>query len=120
MDIHLRQRPHERLLRALVAFEQLRREPAGTVLRDAEFQSADTGDQRTLVIAGPVAKTGFRPLALPGAKGFGHLGLQCRFQGGFDRRAKEIRVSFDMAFQIDDFALILNLGHGVLPRQRGW
>jgi hypothetical protein len=53
-------------LAALVALEQLGREPAVAVLRHAELQRADRGDQGAWGVPRPVAKTRRRPLALLG------------------------------------------------------
>src|SRR5690606_3663405 len=54
LHIHLGQRRDERLLRALIAFEQLGREVPATVLRYPQLQLADPGDQCAAVVAGTI------------------------------------------------------------------
>ena len=76
LHIHLRQRRHQGLFRALVAFEQLGREPAVAILRHAQLELADAGDEGARVIAGAIAKPGARALALLGPDRVGHLGFQ--------------------------------------------
>jgi hypothetical protein len=55
LHVHLGQRRDERLLGALVAFEQLGREAAVTVLRDPQLELANPGDQRATVVARTIA-----------------------------------------------------------------
>ena len=76
LHIHLGQRRHQGLFRALVAFEQLGREPAVAILRHAQLELADAGDEGARVIAGAIAKPGARALALLGPDRVGHLGFQ--------------------------------------------
>ena len=68
LHVHLCQRRHQRSLRALIALEQFGREPALAILRHAQLELADPGDQRPAVIARTVAQTARRPLALLGAQ----------------------------------------------------
>ena len=63
LHIHLGQRGDQRLLGALVAFEQLGREPAVAILRHAQLELADAGDEGARVIAGAIAAG--RPCARP-------------------------------------------------------
>src|SRR6516162_4270409 len=56
LHVHLRQRPHQRLLRALVALEQRRREPTLPVLRHPQLQRPHPGDQRPAVVAAAIAE----------------------------------------------------------------
>ena len=50
LDVHLGEGGHERLLGALVALEQLGREATLPVLRHAQLELADPGDQRSAVV----------------------------------------------------------------------
>ena len=50
LHVHLRQCRNQRLLRALIAFEQLSREPSLAVLRHLELDLADPGDQRAWIV----------------------------------------------------------------------
>ena len=67
LHVHLRQRRHQRPLRALIAFEQLGRKPPGSILRYPQLQLADPRDQGPPVIARPVALSARRPFALGAA-----------------------------------------------------
>src|SRR3546814_5576207 len=64
LDIHLGQRRHQRLLRPLVALEQLGREAPGTVLRHPQLQLADPRHQRARVMPRTVAEPRIAALAL--------------------------------------------------------
>src|SRR5271165_2154675 len=66
LHVHLGQRRHQRLLGALVALEELGREPAVPILRHAQLELAHPCDERTSVVAGTVAEPGGRAFALPG------------------------------------------------------
>src|SRR6476646_1945321 len=68
LHVHLRQP-----LRTLVSYEQLGREPSGSVLRNPQLEFADPRDQRPAIIARPVALPARRPFALLGAQGLRHL-----------------------------------------------
>src|SRR3546814_6335850 len=63
LDIHLGQRRHQRLLRPLVALEQLGREAPGTVLRHPQLQLADPRHQRARVMPRTVAEPRIAALA---------------------------------------------------------
>ena len=76
LHIHLRQGRHQRLLGALITFEKLGREAAVAILRHAQFELADTGDESARVIAGAVAEPGSRARALLGPERIGHLDFQ--------------------------------------------
>src|ERR1700739_4986300 len=73
---HLGQRRDQRLLGALIAFEELGREAAVAVLRHAQLELAHPGDEGAGVMAGAVAEPGNRTLALLGGERVGHLGFQ--------------------------------------------
>ncbi len=82
LHVHLRQRRHQRPLRALIAFEQFGGEPPGSVLRNAQLKLANPRDQRPVVITRTVAQPARRPLALLGPQRLGHL----RFEHLLQRR----------------------------------
>jgi hypothetical protein len=63
LHVHLGQRGHERLLRALVALEQLGREAAVAVLRYPQLQLADPGDEGATVVTAAMAEPRRRPFA---------------------------------------------------------
>ena len=63
LHVHLRQGRNQRLLGALVAFEEFGREAAVAVLRHAQFELAHPGDKSAGVIAGAVAEPSSRALA---------------------------------------------------------
>src|SRR3546814_4057070 len=73
LDIHLGQRRHQRLLRPLVALEQLGREAPGTVLRHPQLQLADPRHQRARVMPRTVAEPRIAALALARAQRLVHL-----------------------------------------------
>src|SRR5208282_3279864 len=66
LDVQLGQRCHQRLLGALVAPEQLGREPNVLVLRHAQLQLAYARDEGARVMDPAVAEPSGRPLALLG------------------------------------------------------
>ena len=76
LHVHLGQRRHQGLLGALVALEEFGREPAVAILRHAQLELADPGDERARVIAGAVAKPRAGALALLGSERVSHLGFQ--------------------------------------------
>jgi hypothetical protein len=82
LDVHLREAGDERLLRALVAGEELGREAAIPVLGHPQLQLADAGHQRARVGARAIAAPGLAPLALRGAERVRHLGLQHLLERG--------------------------------------
>ena len=114
LDVHLGQRRHERLLGALVAFEQLGREAAGAVLRHSELQLADPGDQGAIVVAAAVAEARRRSLALLGTQRRGHLGFQQLLQHRLHQRTQTSRSSANSAFLQGRSKLAS--GHGVHPQ----
>jgi len=81
---------YQRLLRALIALEQLGREPSLPVLRHLQLDLADPGDQRACVVAGPIAEPSFAPLPLLRAERLRHLGFQRLLHGGLDQRLEEL------------------------------
>jgi hypothetical protein len=56
LHVHLGQRGNERLLRPLIALEQLGRKPPRSILWHPQLDLADPGDQRARVVAGAIAK----------------------------------------------------------------
>ena len=110
LDVHLGQRRHERLLGALVAFEQLGREAAGAVLRHSELQLADPGDQGAIVVAAAVAEARRRSLALLGTQRRGHLGFQQLLQHRLHQRTQEVAILGQRAFTSSRVGLSLPRG----------
>ena len=98
LHVHLGERRHERLLGALVAFEQLGREAAVAVLRHPQLELADTGDERARVVAGAVAEPGLRALALLGPERVGHLGFEHLLHHGAHDLAQAVRLCRDQVF----------------------
>ena len=101
LHVHLRQRRHQRPLRALVALKQLRREPPGAVLRHPQLEFADPCDQRPAIIARPVAHPACRPLALLGAHSLGHLRFEHLLQGRPHQRPQELLIPRHKGFHVD-------------------
>jgi hypothetical protein len=118
LHVHLRQRRHQRPLRALIPFEQLGREPSGAVLRNPQLELADPRDQRPAVIARPVALPARCPLALLGAQRLGHLGFEHLLQRRPHQRPQKLLVPRQKGFDVNCPRLTFPLGHGVHPRQR--
>ena len=119
LDVHRGQGADQRLLRALIALEQLGREPPHPVLRHPQFQGADPRDQGPAVVAAAVRQPRLGPLALGGANRFRHLRLERGLNQRFHRRTHEIFVPRRQSFQVDNFRLTLALGHGVHPHGVG-
>jgi len=67
LTVHLRQCRDQPLLASLVAFDNLGGKLSLTVLRDSEFELADTGDQRAAIIATAIAQRALcaLPLSFP-------------------------------------------------------
>ena len=98
LDIHLRQRRHQRPLRALIPFEQLGREPPVAILRNPQLELADPRDQRPAVIARPVTLPARCPLALLGAQRLRHLGFEHLLHHGAHNLAQAVRLCRDQVF----------------------
>src|SRR3546814_18165074 len=92
LDIHLGQCRHQRLLRPLVALEQLGREAPGTVLRHPQLQLADPRHQRARVMPRTVAEPRIAALALSRATRLVHLGFPHRLPPAEPHHAKRIRL----------------------------
>src|SRR3546814_3403427 len=75
LDIHLGQRRHQRLLRPLVALEQLGREAPGTVLRHPQLQLADPRHQPARVMPRTVAAPRLAAPALARTQSLVHPGF---------------------------------------------
>ena len=118
LHVHFRQRRHQRTLGALIAFEQLGREPPGAVLRHAQLQLADPSDQRPAVIARPVALPARGPFAFLGAERLRHLRFEHLLQRRPHQRLQKLLVLRQNGFDVDRPSFTLPLGHGVHPRQR--
>src|SRR5918996_57136 len=116
LDVHLGERRHQRLLRALVTLEQLGREAAGAVLRHSELQLADPGDQRSGVVARPIAEPLQRPLALLGAQRFGRLGFQELLQHRLHQQPQKVLVRRQQRLHFLKRRPKLASGHGVHPQ----
>jgi hypothetical protein len=86
LNVHLGQRRHQRLIGALIAFEELGREPAVPILLHPQLELAHPGDERAGVVAGSVAEPGGRALALLGPERVGHF----RFQHLLHHRANDL------------------------------
>jgi len=119
LHVHLGQGADQRLLRALIALEQLGRKPTIAILRHPQFKGPHPSDQRAAVIAAAVGQPGFRPLPLGGADRLGHLCLERRLNQRLDCGADKIRILRQQFFHIDQPRLTLAFGHGVLPCN-GW
>ena len=118
MSYALRQRRHQRPLRALVALKQLRREPPGAVLWHPQLEFANPGDQRPPVIARPVTLPLRCPLALLGAQCLGHLNFEHLLQRRPHQSPQKLLVLPQKGFDVDRPRFTLPLGHGLHPRQR--
>ena len=112
LHVHLGQRRDQRLLGALIAFEQFGREPAVAILRHAQLELADAGDEGARVIAGSVAEPSARALALPGCERVRHLGFQHLLHHRANDLAKSIRTLGEKLIDGGDRWLSFNLGHG--------
>ncbi len=115
LHVHLGQRRHQRLLRALVALEQLGRESPLTVLRHAQLQLPDPGDERAAVITAAVAEPQRRPLALLRAQRLGHLGFEQLLQDRLDQWPQEVPVLRQQRLHFLQRRPKLASGHGVHP-----
>jgi len=98
LNVHLGERRHERLLGALIAFEQLGREAAVAVLRHPQLELADRRDERARVVAGAVSKAGRRALALLGPERIRHLGFEHLLHHGTHDLAQAVRLCQDQVF----------------------
>lgn len=119
LDVHLRQRREERLLGALVAAEEFGREAAVAVLRHAQFQLADAGDERTRVGPRAISPSGIAALALRGAERVGHLRFEHLLQRGAHDLHEKVRVGKQRCFRERGRGGRLRLGHGRASWLRG-
>src|SRR5438094_4941304 len=115
LDVHLGQRRDQRLLGALVAFEQFGREAALPVLRHPQLELADPGHQSAGVVARAIAQTIRRALTLAGAKRLVHLGFQHRLHHAADDLAQTIAVLGQKLLDSGNGRLSFTLGHGRAP-----
>ena len=115
LHVHLGQRRHQRLLGALIALEELGREPSVAILRHPQLELAHPGDERAGVIAGAVAEPGGGPLALPSAERVGHLGFQHLLHHSADDLAQPVRALREKLVDGGDRRLSFTLGHGGIP-----
>jgi hypothetical protein len=112
LHVHLGQRRNERLLGALVALEKLGREPPVAVLRHAQLELADAGDEGAGVVAGAVAEPGCGALALLGPERVCHLGFQHLLHDGAHDLAQPVGALGEKLVDGGDRRLSLTLGHG--------
>lgn len=117
LDIHLGQRGYEGLFRALIALEQLGREAAGSVLRHPQLEFADAGHQGAWIVAGAIAETFRRALALRRAQGIAHLGFEHLLQHHTHHLPPSIGVLQQKVFDGVARKLSFFLGHGGIPLQ---
>src|SRR6202166_4324457 len=115
LDIHLRQRSHQRLLAPLVALKHLRAEPSLPILRHSQLQLPHPCDQRSSVVPAPVSLPTPRPLALLRAQAFVHLPFQHILNDSLQQTPKRV-VLLSERFHEDclpilTFRVILFLGH---------
>ena len=112
LHVHLGQRRHQRLLGALVALEELGREPAVAVLRHAQLELADPGDERAGIVAGAVAQPGGGALALFGPERVRHLGFQHLLHDRAHDLAQPVRALGEKLVDDGGRGLSFTLGHG--------
>ena len=115
LHVHLGQRADQRLLRALVALEQLGRKPPAAILRHPQLQRPHPGDQRAAVIAAAVGQSRLGSFPLLGPDRFAHLRFQRGLEQRLQRRLQEIFVALQQLFHVNQFGLTFAFGHGVLP-----
>jgi hypothetical protein len=116
LDVHLRQRCHQGLLRTLVTFEQLSREAALAVLGHPQLELADPGDQSAAVVAAAVTEPGRRPLALLGTQHLGHLSFQQLLHDRLHERPQEVPILRQQRLHFLKRRSKLASGHGVHPQ----
>ena len=89
------------------------------VLRDTKLHRANPRDQRTLAIASAVAEPGFRSFALRRISlSASVISASSAVSIAAFTATRRKSPSCQQGFDIDNLALTLNLGRGVLPRQR--
>ena len=115
LDVHLGERGHQRLLGALVALEQLGGEAPVAVLRHAQLELADPGDEGAAVVARAVAEAGCGALALLGLEGVGHLGFEHLLHDGAHDLAQPVRALAQKVLDGGSGRFILGGGHGGAP-----
>jgi hypothetical protein len=104
LHVHLGQRRHQGLFRALVAFEQFDREPTIPILRHAELELAHPGDEGAAIVPGAVA--------LFGPDRVSHLGFQHLLHHRAREFAQPIRALGEKLVDGCDRGLSSGLGHG--------
>ena len=115
LDVHLGERGHERLFGALVALEQLGGEAAIPVLRHAQLELADPGDEGAAVIARAIAQARCGALTLLGLEDVGHLGFEDLLHDGAHDLAQPVRVVAQKVLDGGSSRFILGGGHGGAP-----
>ncbi len=117
LDVHLRQRSHQRLLTPLVALEHLRAEPPLPILRNPQLQFSHARDQCPRVVPAPISLPIPRPLTLLRSQGLVHLPLQHILNDTLQQTPKRIVLLLER-FHEDRlpvllflFRVILLLGH---------
>src|SRR4029079_6855828 len=112
LHIHLHQRRHQRLLTALVAFENLGAETPRAILRHAQLESAHARDQLARVIAAAIAQPLGAAFTLACAKRFIHLRFEELLHGDLHDRAQEILVFGHEGFEFTHGFVTTLSGHG--------
>ena len=118
LDVHLRQGAHQRLLGALVTFEQLGGEASFAVAGDAQLELADAGHETARIVAGAVAEPVRRAFPGGGGQRSRHLLLQDLLQEVLEQETKPVPpVVLEKAFQFYDCGFTLGVGghRRVLP-----
>jgi hypothetical protein len=122
LDVHLGQRRHQRLLRALVALEQLGGKAPVAVAWHAQLELANAGDEAAAVVAGAVTRALDRALTRCGADEFRHLGFQNFLQRLLEQPLELLTLLAQQCFNGNDGRFNLGSGgHGSqAPCRAGW
>ena len=115
LHIHLGQRCHQRLLGALVAFEELGRKPSVAVLRHPQFELADAGHKSAGVMARAVAEPRGRafPFSAPSASVISASSISCITARTISRSPSGLleKMLVDAGYR----GLSFPFGHGGVP-----
>jgi hypothetical protein len=98
LHIHLRQCSNQRLLTALEALEQRRRELPVAISRHSQLDLADPRDQAAAVVAGAIASALLRALASARTEQISHLALHDLLQRFLRQRLEQIPVLRHQSF----------------------
>ncbi len=119
LHVHLGQRADQRLLRTLVALEQLGRKAPGAILRHPQLQRPHPGHPGARIIAAAIGQPRLGALPFLGPDRFRHLRFQRRLEQRLQRHLQEILVALQQLFDVNQFRLTFAFGHGVLPSYGG-